>query len=102
MTASITTTALSLSSREIADLCEKRHDNVMADINKMLAEIDLDVLPFQGIYNNARSRDQTEFLLPKDLTVTGAHHSKGACPAGEADPAHRPAYRLITNSWRKP
>lgn len=51
-------------------LCDKRHDNVMADITKMLQDIGVDALTFQDIYKDARNRDQTEYHLPKDLTVT--------------------------------
>ncbi len=61
---------ITMSSREIADLCEKRHDNVMADINKMLLDIGIDALKFQGIYLDAYNREKPCFNLPKDLTVT--------------------------------
>lgn len=31
---------------------------------------DMDALRFENIYKDARNRDQTQFLLPKDLTIT--------------------------------
>ena len=37
-----------MSSREIATLCDKRHDNVMADIRKMLDELDIYAPEFSG------------------------------------------------------
>lgn len=60
-----------MSSREIAELCDKRHDNVTADIRKMLVELhgESDLLKFQGIEKDARNRDQTVFLLPKRETL---------------------------------
>lgn len=61
---------LTMSSREIADLTGKRHDNVVADIRKMLAELGLDPLKFQGIYLDGMNRQQTEFHLPRELTDT--------------------------------
>ena len=39
-----------MSSREIATLCDKRHDNVMADIRKMLNELGLYAPDFSGTY----------------------------------------------------
>lgn len=36
---SIAATAATMTSREIAELTDKRHDNVMADIRKMLVEL---------------------------------------------------------------
>ena len=39
-----------MSSREIAELCGERHDNVMADIRKMLDELDIYAPDFSGTY----------------------------------------------------
>jgi Rha family phage regulatory protein len=61
---------LTMSSREIAELTGKRHDNVKADVTKMLDELNLDVLNFQGIYFDAQNRKQTEYKLDRDLTLT--------------------------------
>lgn len=60
-----------MSSREIAELTGKRHDNVMADINKMLTELygEEDVLNFQGIYLDAYKREKPCFNLPKRETL---------------------------------
>jgi phage antirepressor YoqD-like protein len=63
-----------MSSREIAELCEKRHDNVMADIRKMLAEIGKAAPDFSGTAlidgPNGSQRRIEVFNLTKDLTVT--------------------------------
>lgn len=59
-----------MSSREIADLCEKRHDHVKRDIETMCAGLQINAPKFGGIYKDARNRDQTEYHLPKDLTLT--------------------------------
>lgn len=61
---------LTMSSREIAELCGKRHDNVMADINKMLRDIGLNAPDFSGTYVTAQGNTYECFHLPKDLTVT--------------------------------
>ena len=61
---------LTMSSREIAEVCEKEHRNVKRDIEKMLLEIGKDVLKFERIYFDSQNREQTEYHLPKDLTVT--------------------------------
>ena len=65
----LTNNQLTMSSRQIAELTVKRHDNVLADIKKMLAELELDVLSFQVIYFDSRSREQTEYKLPKKLVL---------------------------------
>ena len=39
-----------MSSREIAELCDKEHRNVLADIRTMCEQLNLDVLTFQHIY----------------------------------------------------
>ncbi|MBA1200486.1 phage antirepressor protein [Pseudomonas capeferrum] len=57
-----------MSSREIADLTGKRHDNVKADIRSLLAELKRDVLTFQGIYLDGMNRQQTEYLLDREHT----------------------------------
>ncbi|WP_248731805.1 Rha family transcriptional regulator [Pseudomonas sp. MWU13-2517] len=60
--------ARTMSSREIADLTGKRHDNVKADIRNMLADLKEDVLTFQGIYLDGMNRQQTEYLLDREHT----------------------------------
>ncbi|KDB48230.1 antirepressor [Glaesserella parasuis HPS10] len=56
---------LTMSSREIAELCEKRHDHVMADIRKMLDELNLSSPDFSGQYKTVDGRMQPCFFLPK-------------------------------------
>jgi len=75
MTDIITTAPQSLvmSSREIARVCKKRHDNVVRDIEKMLA--DLNHLRFEAVdleaqYQDAKGEWRKEYRLPKDLTFT--------------------------------
>lgn len=57
-------TELTMTSREIAELTGKRHDNVLADIRKMLAEIQSPEK--SGDYKDARGRAQPCLLLNKD------------------------------------
>ncbi|QEE11924.1 phage regulatory protein/antirepressor Ant [Bartonella krasnovii] len=56
-----------MSSREIAELCGKRHDNVMRDIKNILLELydEKDILKFEGIFFDSMNRQKTEYLLPK-------------------------------------
>lgn len=64
---------VSMSSREIAELCEKRHDHVLRDIEKMLADIDapnFGAVDFQAQYQDGKGEWRKEYRLPKDLTVT--------------------------------
>ena len=57
-----------MSSREIAELTGKRHDNVKRDIQAMLKDLKVDVLKFEGIYQDAQNRNQTEYLLDREHT----------------------------------
>jgi phage antirepressor YoqD-like protein len=64
---------LTMSSREIAELTSKRHDNVMADCRAMLTELlgEGGVLKFQGTYVHPQNGQTYPcFNLPKDLTIT--------------------------------
>lgn len=59
---------VTMSSREIADLCEKRHDHVLRDIEKMLADIDapnFGAVDFQAQYQDAKGEWRKEYRLPK-------------------------------------
>lgn len=65
--------AVTMSSREIAELCEKRHDHVLRDIEKMLQDIadpKFGVSDFRSSYTDSTGRSLKEYRLPKDLTVT--------------------------------
>lgn len=72
---SIITTAtgnstLTMSSREIARLTGKRHDNVVRDIEKMLNDVGINRLKFEGVYLDAKGEDRKCYNLPQDLTYT--------------------------------
>jgi phage regulator Rha-like protein len=62
-----------MSSREIAHLCEKQHNNVLRDIEKMIQDIPVlrfEPRDFEATYIDTRGKSQREIHLPKDLTVT--------------------------------
>jgi phage regulator Rha-like protein len=60
---------LTMTSREIADLTGKRHDNVMADIRKVLADLGLHAPDFSGAYKTERGNEYECFKLPKRETL---------------------------------
>ncbi|NHC02357.1 phage antirepressor protein [Acinetobacter sp. 187] len=59
-----------MSSREIAQLCEKEHFNVKRDCEVMFKGLKLDALKFEGIYLDSMNRQQAEYLLDEELTMT--------------------------------
>ncbi|MGC3935949.1 phage antirepressor KilAC domain-containing protein [Pseudomonas atacamensis] len=59
-----------MSSREIAELTGKRHPDVKRDIQAMASELEEDVSDFARIYLDSMNREQTEYLLDKELTET--------------------------------
>lgn len=61
---------VSMTSLEIAELTGKEHRNVLADVKKMLTELDRDVLSFQQIFLDSMNREQTMYRLDKELTLT--------------------------------
>ncbi|WP_168377595.1 phage antirepressor KilAC domain-containing protein [Acinetobacter cumulans] len=59
-----------MSTRIIADLTEKRHDHVKRDVENMLRQLGLDIPKFGGIYFDTQNRQQIEYLLDEELTMT--------------------------------
>ena len=59
-----------MSSREIAQLCEKEHRNVKRDCEVMFKGLQLDVLRFERTFIDSMNRNQTEYLLDEELTMT--------------------------------
>lgn len=62
-----------MSSREIAQLCAKRHDHLLRDIEKIIQVIDdpnFGAVDFEASYQDAKGERRKESRLPKDLTVT--------------------------------
>ncbi|WP_404977345.1 Rha family transcriptional regulator [Bartonella sp. CL434QHHD] len=57
-----------MSSREIAELCSKRHDHVMRDIKKMLEELNapkFGVVDFSGYYLDSKGESRPCYNLLK-------------------------------------
>lgn len=59
-----------MSSREIAEITEKEHKNVIREIRKMLDGLGITGLIFERSYRDSTGRALPEFHLPKDLTLT--------------------------------
>lgn len=61
--------AQTMSSRDIAELTGKRHDHVMADIRKMLSDLNLHAPEFSGVYKDQQLIERPCFNLPKRETL---------------------------------
>lgn len=60
-----------MSSREIAELTEKRHDNVLRDIRELISQGAIGALNFEETsYLDKSNRRQDEYLLDFDATMT--------------------------------
>lgn len=57
--------AVTMSSREIAELTGKEHKNVKRDIENMLSDLGEDALSFERIYFDSVNRQQTEYHLDR-------------------------------------
>jgi phage regulator Rha-like protein len=60
---------LTMSSIEIAELCNKEHKHVMRDIRIMLEQLKLDESKFGSTYFDIQNREQTCFNLDKNITL---------------------------------
>lgn len=70
MNAVTTPPALTMTSREVAELTGKRHDHVLRDIESMLDQLGLTSPQFWGELPDGYQRQQRVAFLPKDLTFT--------------------------------
>ena len=61
---------LTMTSREIAELTDKEHFHVRRDIETMLIELERDALTFQSTYLDTLNREQIEYVLDHELTMT--------------------------------
>ncbi|MGH8330643.1 MAG: Rha family transcriptional regulator, partial [Pseudomonas sp.] len=57
-----------MSSREIANVTGKRHNNVKRDVVGMLKELKVDALSFEHIYLDGQNREQVEYMLDREYT----------------------------------
>jgi Phage regulatory protein Rha (Phage_pRha) len=61
--------AMTMTSREIAELTGKRHSDVLRDIRSMFTALDLAERTFASGYLDANNQERIEFLLPYDETI---------------------------------
>ena len=59
-----------MTSREIAELTGKRHDNVLADCEKMFTALKIQVSEYLDSYKDSTGRTLKQYRLDRDLTMT--------------------------------
>ncbi|WP_434057309.1 Rha family transcriptional regulator [Escherichia coli] len=64
------TKPLTMSSRQIAEFTGKEHKHVKRDIKTMLTSLELDESKFGRIFFDQYGREQTEYHLDEELTLT--------------------------------
>ena len=72
-----------MSSREIATLCDKEHRNVLADIRTMCEQLNLDVLKSQDIYLDSMNLEYDKLSLPKVGETPYTHEQNGQTPTAD-------------------
>jgi phage regulator Rha-like protein len=65
-----TNTAITMTSREIAELTGKRHADVLRDTRKMLDDQGINERSFASVYTDIKGESRACYFLPKDLTIT--------------------------------
>jgi len=71
---SVLSNAQTMSSLEIAEMTEKRHDHVLGDIRRILSEVEISSTLFEGVYKDQQLIDRPCFNLPRrecDLVIAG-------------------------------
>ncbi|MCM8526958.1 MAG: Rha family transcriptional regulator, partial [Lentisphaeraceae bacterium] len=68
--AKLNNSCIAMTTKEIADLTSKRHDNIIRDTEKMFSELEINALKFEAVYTDAKNEKRKCYILPKDLTLT--------------------------------
>ncbi len=74
LTVTVNSAALTMSSRDIAGLCEKEHRNVMADIRTMCEALNIHSAEFSAQYKDSTGRTLPCYSLPRrecDILIAG-------------------------------
>lgn len=61
---------VTMSTRDIAELVEKRHADVMRDCRTMFDALQIGESNFAFTYTDSQNKDRAEYRLPRDLTMT--------------------------------
>ena len=61
---------LTMSSLDIAELCDKRHSHVMADIKNMLEQLEMNSAEFSAQYKDKSGKTNPCFNLDKEMSLT--------------------------------
>lgn len=62
--------AITMSSLDLAERTGKQHQHIRRDFEAMCKGLGIDPSRYGRIYKDARNRNQSEYHLPKDLTLT--------------------------------